>query len=161
MSPRRLQANLYIIMQAHEVKTKKPRATKKVVGRGGKRGKTSGRGTKGQDARAGHRKRPQMRDTIKKLPKLRGEGVSRNQFKTESVHYVVLNIGVLSIEFKAGETVTPKILLERALVEKKGNKIPIIKILGSGELDKKLNIRGCLISESAKNAVEKLGGTVK
>lgn len=148
-------------MQAHEVKTRSPRAVKKVVGRGGKRGKTSGRGTKGQDARAGHRKRPQMRDTIKKLPKLRGEGVSRNQFKTESVHYVVLNIGVLNVEFKDGETVTPKILLERALVEKKGNKVPIIKILGGGELDKKLNIRGCLISESAKAVVEKLGGTVK
>ncbi|KKS48155.1 MAG: 50S ribosomal protein L15 [Candidatus Nomurabacteria bacterium GW2011_GWC2_42_20] len=148
-------------MQAHEVKTRKPRAVKKVVGRGGKRGKTSGRGTKGQDARAGHRKRPQMRDTIKKLPKLRGEGVSRNQFKTEFTHYVVLNLGILNLEFKAGDRVTPKVLLEHSLVEKKGNKVPIIKILGSGVLDKKLDIRGCLISESAKTAVEKLGGTVK
>jgi|SRR3989344_3946464 len=148
-------------MQAHEVKTRKPRAVKKVVGRGGKRGKTSGRGTKGQDARAGHRKRPQMRDTIKKLPKLRGEGVSRNQFKTEFTHYVVLNIGILNLEFKAGDRVTPKVLLEHALVEKKGNKVPVIKILGSGVLDKKLDIRGCLISESAKTAIEKLGGTVK
>jgi len=148
-------------MQAHEVKTRKPRAVKKVVGRGGKRGKTSGRGTKGQDARAGHRKRPQMRDTIKKLPKLRGEGVSRNQFKTEFVHYVVLNLGVLSLEFKNGDRITPKVLLEHALVEKKGNKVPAIKILASGEFDKKLDIRGCLISGSAKSAVEKLGGTVK
>lgn len=148
-------------MQAHELKTRKPRAVKKVVGRGGKRGKTSGRGTKGQDARAGHHKRPQMRDTIKKLPKLRGEGVSRNRFKTEFVHYVVLNIGVLNIEFKNGDRVTPKVLLERALVEKKGNKIPKIKILASGDLDKKLDIRGCLISATAKDVVEKLGGTVK
>lgn len=148
-------------MQAHEVKTRKPRAVKKVVGRGGKRGKTSGRGTKGQDARAGHRKRPQMRDTIKKLPKLRGEGVSRNQFKTEFTHYVVLNLGVLNLEFNAGDRITPKVLLEHALVEKKGNKVPVIKILASGVLDKKLDIRGCLISESAKAAIEKLGGTVK
>lgn len=148
-------------MQAHEVKTRKPRAVKKVVGRGGKRGKTSGRGTKGQDARAGHRKRPQMRDTIKKLPKLRGEGVSRNQFKTEFTHYVVLNLGVLNIEFNAGDRITPKVLLEHALVEKKGNKVPVIKILASGVLDKKLDIRGCLISESAKAIIEKLGGTVK
>lgn len=148
-------------MQAHEVKTRTPRATKKVVGRGGKRGKTSGRGTKGQDARAGHRKRPQMRDTIKKLPKLRGEGVSRNQFKTEFVHQVVINIGVLSLEFKNGDRVTPKVLLEHALIEKKGNKIPVIKILAKGELDKKLDIRGCTISETAKTAIEKLGGTVK
>ena len=41
------------------------------VGRGGKRGKTSGRGTKGQNARAGHKKRPEMRDLIKKIPKQR------------------------------------------------------------------------------------------
>lgn len=148
-------------MQAHELKTRTPRAVKKLVGRGGKRGKTSGRGTKGQDARAGHRKRPQMRDTIKKLPKLRGEGVSRNQFKTEFVHYVVLNIGVLNLEFKSGDRVTPKVLLEHALVEKKGNNVPKVKILGKGELDKKLDIRGCLVSESAKAIIEKLGGTVK
>ena len=148
-------------MQAHEVKTRMPRATKKVVGRGGKRGKTSGRGTKGQDARAGHKKRPQMRDTIKKLPKLRGEGVSRNQWKTEAVHFVVLNIGILSLEFKSVDRVTPKVLLEHALIEKKGNKVPIIKILGTGVLDKKLDIRGCAVSGSAKAAIEKLGGTVK
>ncbi|MBI5400594.1 MAG: uL15 family ribosomal protein [Candidatus Yonathbacteria bacterium] len=148
-------------MQAHEVKTRIPRAVKKVVGRGGKRGKTSGRGTKGQKARSNTHKRPQMRDTIKKLPKLRGEGVSRNQFKTEFTHSVIINIGILGIEFKAGERVTPKILLEKNLVEKRGNNMPLIKILGKGELDKKLDIRGCAVSESAKAAIEKLGGTVK
>lgn len=148
-------------MQAHEVKTKTKRKTKKVVGRGGKRGKTSGRGTKGQKARSNTHKRPQMRDTIKKLPKLRGEGVSRNQFKTEFDNSVVLNISVLNVEFKAGERVTPKTLLEKNLIEKRGNNIPSVKILGKGELDKKLDIRGCAVSESAKTAIEKLGGTVK
>ena len=147
-------------MQLHELKPRTKRKKSKVVGRGGKRGKTSGKGTKGQDARAGHRKRPQMRDTIKKLPKLRGEGVSRNQFKTEFVHAFVLNIGVLNAEFKAGERVTPKILLERALIEKKGNNMPIIKILAKGELDKKLEVRGCAVSEAAKTAIEKAGGTI-
>jgi len=44
------------------------------VGRGGKRGKTAGRGTKGQNARAGRKKRPELRDIIKKLPKRRGYG---------------------------------------------------------------------------------------
>ncbi|OIO31168.1 hypothetical protein AUJ77_00495 [Candidatus Nomurabacteria bacterium CG1_02_43_90] len=148
-------------MQAHEVKTKTKRKAKKVVGRGGKRGKTSGRGTKGQDARAGHRKRPQMRDTIKKIPKLRGEGVSRNQWKTESENSAVINIGILNIEFNSGEQVTPKTLLEKNLIEKRGNNMPTVKILGKGDLDKKLDIRGCAISESAKLAIEKLGGTVK
>ncbi len=148
-------------MQIHELKTKTKRKSKKVVGRGGTRGKTSGRGTKGQNARAGHSIRPAMRDIIKKLPKRRGEGVSRNQFKTEFVHAVVLNISALNAEFKAGERVTPKILLERSLVEKHGNKMPIIKILAKGDLDKKLEVRGCLFSMTAKAAIEKAGGTIQ
>lgn len=148
-------------MQLHELKPKTKRKSAKVVGRGGKRGKTSGRGTKGQDARAGHRKRPQMRDTIKKLPKLRGQGVSRNQFATPFVHAVVLNIGVLNTEFKTGDRVTPKVLLERSLIEKRGNNMPIVKILAKGELDKKIDLRGCAVSEAAKTAIEKAGGTVK
>ena len=148
-------------MQIHELKTKTKRKGKKVVGRGGKRGKTAGRGTKGQNARAGHSIRPAMRDIIKKLPKRRGEGVSRNQFKTEADHSVVLNISVLSAVFKNGERVTPKILLEKGLVEKKGNKIPPIKILAHGELDKKIDVRGCDFSMTAKVAIEKIGGTIQ
>ncbi len=148
-------------MQAHELKPKTKLKAKKLVGRGGKRGKTSGRGTKGQKARAGHSIRPAMRDIIKKLPKKRGEGVSRNQFKTEATNEAVINIGVLSLVFASGDRVTPKVLLEKALIEKKGNRIPTVKILAKGELDKKLDIRGCAISETAKAAIEKLGGTVK
>jgi ribosomal protein L15 len=45
-----------------------------IVGRGGKRGKTSGRGGKGQTARAGNKRRPEIRDFIKRIPKLRGRG---------------------------------------------------------------------------------------
>ena len=147
-------------MQIHELKTRAARKTKKVVGRGGKRGKTSGRGTKGQKARAGHRIRPAMRDTIKKIPKRRGEGVSRNQFKTETDRSVVLNIGLLSTVFVSGEQVTPKTLLEKGLIEKAGDRMPTVKILAHGELDKKLNIRGCTFSATAKTHIEKLGGTV-
>ncbi len=147
-------------MQIHELKTRTPRKGKKVVGRGGKRGKTSGKGTKGQNARAGHRIRPAMRDIIKKLPKRRGEGVSRNQFKTEADHSVVINVSVLSAAFSNGDRVTPKILLEKGLVEKKGGRIPPIKILAHGELDKKIDLRGCAFSETAKAAIEKLGGTI-
>jgi len=148
-------------MQIHEVKPKTPLKKKKVVGRGGKRGKTSGRGTKGQKARAGHSIRPAMRDIIKKLPKRRGEGVSRNQWKTEADKSVVLNIGILSDVFASGDRVTPKALLEKALIKKSGNRIPPVKILANGELDKKLDLRGCAYSEGAKTAIEKLGGTVK
>lgn len=148
-------------MQVHEVKPTTARKTKKVVGRGGKRGKTSGRGTKGQNARSNTHKRPQMRDTIKKLPKLRGEGVSRNRFKTEADISVVLNLGVLNEVFKDGELVSPKTLLAREVIEKRGNKTPAVKVLAKGEITKKLNIRGCAVSESAKAAVEKAGGSVK
>ena len=59
-------------MQTHQLKRNISNKKKRVVGRGGKRGKTSGRGTKGQKARAGHRIRPALRDIIKKIPKLRG-----------------------------------------------------------------------------------------
>lgn len=63
-------------MQFHTLKSKTPRKFGRQVGRGSKRGKTSGRGTKGQNARAGRKKRPELRDVIKRVPKLRGRGKS-------------------------------------------------------------------------------------
>lgn len=63
-------------MQFHSLKRKTPNKRSKQVGRGGTRGKTSGRGTKGQNARAGRKKRPELRDFIKRVPKLRGRGKS-------------------------------------------------------------------------------------
>lgn len=63
-------------MQFHTLQAKTKRKTSRQVGRGGKRGKTSGRGTKGQNARAGRKKRPELRDIIKRIPKLRGRGKS-------------------------------------------------------------------------------------
>lgn len=61
-------------MQFHTLKRKNPNKKGRQVGRGGTRGKTAGRGTKGQNARAGRKKRPEIRDTIKRVPKLRGRG---------------------------------------------------------------------------------------
>ena len=63
-------------MQFHTLKRKTKNKKSRQVGRGGTRGKTSGRGTKGQNARAGRKKRPELRDIIKRVPKLRGRGVS-------------------------------------------------------------------------------------
>ncbi len=63
-------------MQFHTLKRKTANQKPKQVGRGGTRGKTSGRGTKGQNARAGRKKRPELRDFIKRVPKLRGRGKS-------------------------------------------------------------------------------------
>jgi large subunit ribosomal protein L15 len=66
-------------MQFHSLKRKTPNKKSKQVGRGGTRGKTSGRGTKGQNARAGRKKRPELRDFIKRVPKLRGRGKNSNK----------------------------------------------------------------------------------
>jgi len=63
-------------MQFHNLKSKTKRKHSRQVGRGGTRGKTAGRGTKGQNARAGRKKRPELRDIIKRVPKLRGRGKS-------------------------------------------------------------------------------------
>ncbi len=148
-------------MQLHELKPKTKRATKKVVGRGGKRGKTSGRGTKGQKARAGHRIRPAIRDVIKKFPRLRGTGASVNRFKTEFKNSVILNISLLNTKFNTGESINPKILLDKGLIHKSGGMVPAVKILAHGVLDKKFEISGCTVSVAAKVAIEKAGGTVK
>jgi large subunit ribosomal protein L15 len=66
-------------MQYHSLKRKTPNKKSRQVGRGGTRGKTSGRGTKGQNARAGHKNRPELRDFIKRIPKLRGRGKNSNK----------------------------------------------------------------------------------
>ena len=59
-------------MQTHDLQRNNKNKKSQQVGRGGTRGKTSGRGHKGQSARAGNKKRPALRDIIKKLPKKRG-----------------------------------------------------------------------------------------
>ncbi len=82
-------------MQSNTLKPQHSRITSPRVGRGGKRGKTSGRGTKGQNARAGHKKRPEMRDLIKKIPKLRGHGKNRSRTVHVKPGYKVINIGAL------------------------------------------------------------------
>ena len=63
-------------MQFHTLTSKTQRKRGRQVGRGGTRGKTAGRGTKGQNARSGRKKRPELRDVIKRVPKLRGRGKS-------------------------------------------------------------------------------------
>ncbi|KKR37474.1 MAG: 50S ribosomal protein L15 [Candidatus Nomurabacteria bacterium GW2011_GWE2_40_10] len=59
-------------MQIHKLKRQHKNKKDRLVGRGGKHAKTSGRGGKGQTARAGNKRRPELRDIIKKLPKNRG-----------------------------------------------------------------------------------------
>ena len=143
-------------MQLHDLKPKTKRRNKKRVGRGGKRGTFSGRGVKGQRARAGHKIRPEIRDAIKKIPKLRGYKVKLRPRET-----AVVNIADLDRKFLDGETVNPKDLLKKGLIKKIGGKIPVVKLLGSGNIAKKLLVSECQLSKSAKEKIEKAGGEVK
>ncbi len=135
------------------------RATKRIRskdhGRGGKRGKTSGRGTKGQNARAGRKFRPEMRDAIKKLPKLRGY-----RFNSHVVKSVAINLSDLS-KFEKGDTVTPKTLVEKSILSKVLGKYPVVKILSTGEITMALNFEECHVSKQAIEKIEKAGGKVE
>ena len=148
-------------MQIHEIKRKNPNRKKKLVGRGGTRGKTSGRGMKGQKSRAGHSIRPEMRDIIKKIPKLRGHGTNRSR-TVNSTRLVPTPVTLSSLErvFEDGSIVSPVQLLERGLVRRARGKLPLVKILARGELTKKLTISKCTLSSKAKEAVLKAGGAV-
>jgi large subunit ribosomal protein L15 len=145
-------------MQLNELQRTHKNKTAKRVARGGKRGKTAGRGTKGQKARAGHRLRPEMRDIIKKYPKLRGRGKHMN--KAFRIKATPVNFAVLEKVFVTGDVVTPEILFAKKAIKKFGGRIPSVKILATGTLTKKLQISGCLLSRTAQGAIEALGGTV-
>ncbi len=145
-------------MQFNNLKRNHPNKKTKTVGRGGKHAKTSGRGTKGQNARAGHKKRPEIRDFIKRIPKLRGRGKNINtSIQTKPT---ILNISYLNKIFKEGDVVSTKSLLDFGRIKMISGKIPKIKILGGGTLEKKLQISGLEISASARLAIEKAGGSI-
>jgi large subunit ribosomal protein L15 len=142
-------------MQFNNLQRKTKRKVSAQVGRGGKRGKTSGRGTKGQKARAGHKIRPEIRDLIKHLPKLRGRGT--NFLKSISAKPFAVNLSALEKSFAAGETVTLASLREKGVAPKGTS----VKILGTGEISKKITVEGCAVSASAKEKIEKVGGSIK
>lgn len=147
-------------MQTHNLKRKNPNYKSDRVGRGGKRGKTSGRGTKGQNARAGRKKRPEMRDIIKKIPKLRGRGKNIN--KTVKQYSVsAINLEIIEKMFSKGDKITPTSLAKAGAISLQKGKNPKVKILGKGDLTKSINVSGCTVSGEAKAKIEKAGGTVK
>lgn len=143
-------------MQIHQIKRNSPNRKPAPVGRGGKRGKTSGRGMKGQTARAGNKVRPMLRDAIKKLPKLRGY-----KFKSIQTKPVLVNINEIEAVVETGAVLTPTVLLELGLVDRKKGMVPKVKILGTGKLTKKISISGCAVSAQAKALIEAAGGEVK
>lgn len=142
----------------HTIKRTTKNKSAKLVGRGGKRGKTAGRGTKGQKARAGHRIRPALRDAIKKLPKLRGRGKNIN--KAFQIIPTAVNVSQLDKAFNANESVTPSALLAKGLVRRVNGKMPAIKVLASGEITKALEIYDIQASEAAAKKITAAGGKV-
>ncbi len=148
-------------MQLHNLSRINENKKARRVGRGGKRGKTSGKGGKGQTARAGSRIRPEIRDMIKKLPKLRGHGVNRAKgVNNEVKRAIAINLDTLEKNFAAGDSVSPLSLLKKGMVPRTKGKLPLIKILGRGTLTKKLQIANCAVSATAKEAITKVGGTI-
>jgi large subunit ribosomal protein L15 len=149
-------------MQTNQLKRRSKNRKGIKVGRGGKRGKTSGRGTKGQKARAGRKLRPEERDTIKKIPKLRGYGKNRAMTVDGTVMDIVaVNLSKLQTRYNDGETVSTATLLEKKIISRKGGKLPRVKILSVGEISKKLTIEKLPLSATAKEKIEKAGGSVK
>ena len=147
-------------MQLHELKRKTAQKGSKRVGRGraSGKGKTAGRGTKGQNARAGHKKRPEIREQLKKLPKLRGRGV--HGLTSIQTKPLVVNVSTLETLFSAGDTVSFATLHERGALRTRKGEVAKVKILGDGELTKKLVVSGCVVSASARQKIEKAGGSV-
>lgn len=141
-------------MQANTLKRQTPLKTSRQHGRGGKRGKTSGRGTKGQNARSGRKFRPEMRDTIKKLPKLRGY-----KFNSTVLKPIAINLSQLHA-YKAGEIVNPTTLVEKKVLELSLGKMPKTKILANGDLTVALTFEHLYVSAEAKAKIEKAGGKV-
>ncbi len=148
-------------MQLHSFSPRTKNRKNAPVGRGGKRGKTSGRGGKGQTARAGHKIRPEVRDLIKKIPKRRGHGKNRARtVKTNRIKISAVNIAALEAAYKTGETVSPASLLAKGLVRRAKGRAPMVKILGTGTLTKALVVKGCALSLTARTAVIAAGGTI-
>ena len=132
-------------MQIHQVIPKTKNRKGKYIGRGGKRGTYSGRGIKGQKARAGRKNEAGDKGYHKETAQKRGY-----RFKSFQKDSAIVNLGALNKKLADNSEITPKILVEYGLVKAWGGKIPPIKILGDGELDKKFSVSGCLVSKSAK-----------
>ncbi len=132
------------------------RTKSKRVGRGNASGKgtTAGRGTKGQAARTGGRNRRKLRgfrQIMLATPKLRG-------FKSLKAKPACVKLGDLAKAFATGELVTPASVAKKGLVSSYRNGV---KIVGGGDIRKKVHISGCLLTASVRKAIEEAGGKIE
>ncbi|WP_035292506.1 50S ribosomal protein L15 [Clostridium sp. KNHs214] len=144
-------------MKLHELKpaagsTKTPKRVGRGYGSG--LGKTSGRGQDGQNGRAGGGVRPGFEGgqmpLYRRLPKRGFTNIFAKKF-------AVVNLDRLN-EFEDGTEVTPEVLLEKGIVRKLHDGV---KILGSGNIEKKLNVKATKFSKSAIEKIEAVGGKVE
>ena len=132
-------------------------------GHGSGRGKTAGRGTKGQKARTGgaiHRAFNGGQTRLsKRLPFVRGLGNSNTPFRKD---YAIINLHDLELlaGLEAGSQVSPEQMVEQGLMtpaEGRG----LVKVLGNGEIGRALTVRAHKFSASARAKIEAAGGTVE
>ena len=144
-------------MELNELKPSVPRKARKRVGRGESSGlgKTAGKGSNGQRSRAGGGTKPGFEGgqmpIIRRTPK---RGFNNYPFKKE---YAIINLDVLN-RFEEGTVVTPELLLETGLVSKM---LDGLKVLGNGNLEKKISVEAHKVSKSAQKAIEEKGGSVE
>lgn len=129
---------------------------KRIVGRGqgSGRGTTAGRGNKGQKSRSGGKTYVGFEGGQMPLyRRLAHRGFSNYPFKKI---YEIVNLGEVQKRYNDGETVDNASLIEKGLVKKAA----LIKILSDGEFTRKLNFNVDVVSDAAKEKIEKAGGTV-
>ena len=128
-------------------------AWRKGRGPGSGNGKTAGKGHKGQNARSGGGVRPGFEGgqipLYRRLPK---RGFTNSLFKKE---YAIINLETLDKLFNDGDAVSMEVLLEKGIVKKELNGL---KVLGRGEITKKLTVKAAIFSASAKEKIEAAGG---
>jgi len=143
-------------MKLHHLKPAEGSKSRKIrVGRGegGRRGKTAGRGTKGQKARSKVRPGFEGGQTPlqRRIPKLKG-------FKNRNKEYFALiNVGKLADNFGAGDSIDPTTLRDKGLIKKRGR----VKVLGEGDIGVALTVSAHAFSLGAVEKIKAAGGTVE
>lgn len=131
---------------------------KKVIkgrGYGSRKGGTCGKGTKGQNARAGGGVRLGFEGGQMPLfRRIARRGFSNYPFKKE---YAIINLDALEAVYSDGDTVDKKSLVEKGFIKNEGN---LVKVLARGEFSKKISLSVDKVSKSAKEKIESAGGTV-
>ncbi|MBI2068950.1 MAG: uL15 family ribosomal protein [Candidatus Yanofskybacteria bacterium] len=156
-------------MDLSKLQSKTPRKPYRRVGRGGKRGTYSGKGSKGQKSRAGAGFKPGFRGGDNRIwqlfPKQRGASkkpgsnrphVKHRYYRIRGDKFAVFNLDFFN-RFDEGQIVNPKLLAEQGWISKLEKHV---KVLGDGELKKRIDFQGLKFSRSAESKIAKTGGKI-